>query len=58
MQDPPAEQGLEGRQEGQLHKARVERVQHSQAVGPSQSGPAVRRLRDRRQLVLHCARVL
>jgi hypothetical protein len=35
MQDPPVEQGLEGRQEGQLHQTRIAGVQHPQESSTS-----------------------
>ena len=58
LQGPPAQQGLEGREEGQLHKACPARVRHPQVARPSAHRQALRRVRDRHQLVLHRARVL
>ena len=41
LQDPPAEQGVERRQEGQLHQARVARVQHPQEPSAPSDRPAL-----------------
>ena len=58
LQDPPAEQGLERREEGQLHQARPEGIQHPQEPSAPENRQSLRRVRNRRQFILHRARVL
>ena len=58
LQDPPVEQGLERREEGQLHQARPPGVQHPQEPPAPEDRQPLRRLRNRRQLILHRPGVL